>query len=53
MGACTQNILLQAVEEGRGAVWLGTYPDEERVNYLKEYFNIPENVYPYSVNVLG
>ena len=53
MGACTQNILLQAVEEGLGAVWLGTYPDEERVNYLKEHFNIPENVYPYLVIVLG
>ena len=53
MGACTQNILLQAVEEGLGAVWLGTYPDMERVNYLKEHFNIPENVYPYSVIVLG
>ena len=45
--------LLQAVEEGLGAVWLGTYPDMERVNYLKEHFNIPENVYPYSVIVLG
>ena len=53
MGACTQNILLQAVDEGLGAVWLGTYPDEERVNYLKEHFNIPENVFPYSVIVLG
>ena len=40
MGACTQNILLQAVEEGLGAVWLGTYPDEERVNYLKEHFKV-------------
>ena len=53
MGACTQNILLQAVEEELGAVWLGTYPDEERVNYLKKHFNIPDNVYPYSVIVLG
>ena len=53
MGACTENILLQAVEEGLGAVWLGTYPDMDRVNYLKEHFNIPENVYPYSVIVLG
>lgn len=53
MGACTENILLQSVEEGLGAVWLGTYPDEERVDYIKENFNIPENVYPYSVIVLG
>ena len=53
MGACTQNILLQAVEEDLGAVWLGTYPDEERVKYLKENFKIPNNIYPYSVIVLG
>ena len=53
MSACTQNILLQAVEEDLGAVWLGTYPDMERVNYLKGHFNIPENVFPYSVIVLG
>lgn len=53
MAACTQNILLQAVEEDLGAVWLGTYPDEERVNYLKENFKIPTNIYPYSVIVLG
>ena len=39
MGACTQNILLQAVEEGLGAVWLGTYPDEER-----KQTNLPLNV---------
>ena len=53
MSACTENILLQAVEEGLGAVWLGTYPDMDRVNYLKEHLNIPDNVYPYSVIVLG
>lgn len=53
MSACTQNILLQAVEEDLGAVWLGTYPDEERSNYLKEVFNIPENIIPFSVIVVG
>lgn len=53
MSACTENILIQAVEEGLGAVWLGTYPDEERSNYLKELFNVPEDIIPFSVIVIG
>lgn len=53
MSACTENILIQAVEEDLGAVWLGTYPDEERSNYLKELFNVPEHIIPFSVIVVG
>lgn len=53
MSACTENILIQAVEEGLGAVWLGFYPSEERVNRIKEYFNIPSNIIPFSVIAIG
>lgn len=53
MSACTENILIQAVEEGLGGVWLGTYPDEERSNYLKEIFEVPNPLIPFSVVVLG
>ena len=53
MSACTQNILLEAVELGLGGVWLGTYPEEDRVNLLKEEFNIPDNHIPFSTIVLG
>ena len=53
LSACTQNILLQAVEEGLGAVWLGFYPKEDRVNALREYFNIPDHIIPFSVIAIG
>lgn len=53
LSACTQNILLQAVAEGLGAVWLGFYPIEDRVNALRDYFNIPDYVIPFSVIAIG
>lgn len=53
LSACTENILIQAVEEGLGAVWLGFFPEEERVNAIKKYFNIPDNIIPFSVVALG
>ena len=30
LGACNENILLQATHEGLGAVWLGFHPIEDR-----------------------
>lgn len=53
MSAATQNILLQAVEEGLGAVWLGFYPIEERIKKFREYYSIPESVVPFSLVALG
>lgn len=53
LGACTQNMLLQVVKEGLGGVWLGVYPTEERVTYLKDTFKLPDNIEPYSVICFG
>ncbi|WP_299523823.1 nitroreductase family protein [uncultured Methanobrevibacter sp.] len=53
LSACTQNILLQAVIDGLGAVWLGFYPKEDRVNALREYFHIPNHIIPFSVIAIG
>lgn len=53
LSACTQNILLQAVVDGLGAVWLGFYPREDRVNALREYFDIPDHIIPFSVIAIG
>ena len=53
LSACTQNILLQAVAEGLGAVWLGFYPIEDRVDSLRQYFNIPDYIIPFSVIAIG
>lgn len=51
--AATENMLLMATELGLGSVWLGVYPDEDRVNPLKELLGIPEHVIPLSIVSLG
>lgn len=53
MSACAENILLQAVEEGLGGTWLGFYPEEERCNKLKVYFELPEYIIPFAVITVG
>ena len=53
MAAATQNILLQIVEEGLGGVWLGWYPDQERVKAFSERFKLPPHILPFAVIALG
>ena len=53
LGACNENILLQATHEGLGAVWLGFHPIEDRTLRLKEYLNIPDYCIPFSVICVG
>ncbi len=40
--AATQNILLEAVHQGLGAVWIGVYPRLERMNYLNKLLNVKQ-----------
>lgn len=53
LGACTQNILLQIANEGLGGCWMGFYPDMERVDAIRQYFNLPQDRIPFSVIALG
>ena len=41
--ACVQNILLEAVNLGLGAVWIGVYPIQERTQKVNEILNITNN----------
>ncbi|MCD7839413.1 MAG: nitroreductase family protein [Erysipelotrichaceae bacterium] len=50
--AC-ENMILAATDLGIGSVWLGTYPQMDRVNNLKELFNLPENIVPHSIISFG
>lgn len=52
MGACAQNILLEVVEQGLGAVWLGVAPEEERMAYVLEAIDM-KDVKPFAVIPLG
>lgn len=53
LSAATQNILLAATREELGAVWIGVYPREERVEGLRKLFDIPEEIIPFSLVCVG
>ena len=53
LGACTENILLQAVEEGLGAGWMGVGPGTPGQAALAQLLKLPENVKPYSIVGIG
>ena len=51
--ASIQNMLLAAYGLGLGAVWCGIYPREERVRAIAELLNLPENIVPVGLVVVG
>ena len=51
--AATENLLLAVESLGLGAVWTGVYPGEERIKLVKERFELPENVIPLCVVLVG
>jgi nitroreductase len=51
--AATQNILLEAYENGLGSIWLGVYGREERMKAIVELFELPEHIVPVSLVGLG
>lgn len=51
--AATENLLLAAHAEGLGAVWCGIYPMKERVAFLQELLQLPENIVPLNVIPIG
>jgi nitroreductase len=51
--AATQNILIEAEELKLGAVWLGIYPFEGRVEGFRNLLNIPEGVIPFALVSIG
>lgn len=51
--AAVENILLAARALGLGTVWLGVYPDQQRVTAISKLFNVPPNTPPLAVIALG
>lgn len=52
-GAAAENMLLAARDLGLGTVWLGIYPQEERVAGCRSLWNIPEHVVPFALIPVG
>ncbi len=42
--AATENLLLAATALGLGGVWLGVYPNQDRVARVREVLGIPEGI---------
>lgn len=51
--AATQNILLAAEAIQLGAVWIGIYPMTDRILFVRQILQIPEDVFPFSIVSLG
>jgi len=51
--AATQNLLLAATALGLGAVWLGVYPREDRVNNIREVLRLPKTIVPLNLISVG
>jgi nitroreductase len=51
--AATENLLLAAHSIGLGAVWLGVYPREQRVNDVRKLLGIPKSVIPFCIVSVG
>ena len=51
--AAVQNLLLEAVHQNRGAVWLGVYPREERMKGMIEMFDLPDDIIPVALISIG
>ena len=52
-GAATENLLLAAKSISLGSCWIGLYPKENRMNAIKELFDLPEHVKPFSLIAIG
>lgn len=52
LGACTENLFLQAVEEGLGVGWMGVM-GEKMQETLRNILGIPENMKAFAVLAVG
>ena len=50
--AC-QNMILAAHAMGVGSVWLGTWPQQEKMQAQKALFDLPEHIVPHSIIAFG
>ena len=51
--AAAQNMLLEIEALGLGAVWVGNYPKEERMQAAKEELSLPENIIAFNIISIG
>ena len=53
LSAATENLLLEAVDQGLGAVWLAVMPWQERMDKVREIIDLPETLKPFALVPVG
>lgn len=53
LSAAAENVLLEAVSQGLGAVWLGVAPLEARMAHVTKIFDLPEHIKPFCIIPFG
>ncbi len=53
LGACTQNIMLEATNQGLASCWVGVFPKTKVVNKVRDALNLPQKLVPYAIVPIG
>lgn len=53
MAACAENMLIEARHLGLGGYWYGIAGDEKKEAFVKELFELPENLKPFAILGFG
>lgn len=53
MSAAVENILLEATEQGLGAVWMAVSPWEDRISKVRSALRIPDGLRPFALVPIG
>jgi nitroreductase len=53
LSAATENLLLEAVHLGLGAVWLGIAPVAKRMDNIRTLFALPDYIEPFAMVAIG
>lgn len=48
-----QNMILSAHELGIGTCWIGTFPNERRIDHQRKVFSLPSYIVPHSIITFG
>lgn len=51
--AATENLLLAVTALGLGAVWLGVYPRDERIEAVRQILALPDHITPLNLVAIG
>lgn len=53
LGAAAENILLEAVHLGLGAVWLGVSTSDASVAFIRKLYGLPDEIKPFALVAVG